>query len=152
MSKTQGDYSGRFIPAYAGNSCGLAPATFLLCGSSPLTRGTLPRRVLSVLCRRFIPAYAGNSHRGELRRDPLSGSSPLTRGTHSLQAVHPRNPSVHPRLRGELHSASAREELTSGSSPLTRGTLFDGILGSDVPRFIPAYAGNSREAPTASQI
>ena len=75
-------FSGRFIPAYAGNSknmesiwevdavhprlrgelCGKRYGSCGLAGSSPLTRGTqiLVRGFARV--GRFIPAYAGNSN------------------------------------------------------------------------------------------
>ena len=93
--------TGRFIPAYAGNSSsatypsrsnsvhprlrGELNCTALvltpLIGSSPLTRGTLSvKRSLSIP-RRFIPAYAGNSW--QVIREC------------TFYAVHPR-------LRGEL--------------------------------------------------
>ena len=133
----------RFIPAYAGNSIFEAPRIvnnavhprlrgelYISCyttahniGSSPLTRGTLAIRSLRISRLRFIPAYAGNSLRPRLdnwRR------------------------AVHPRLRGELFLLILRAVLDVGSSPLTRGTRFCPQRRSDLRRFIPAYAGNSR--------
>ena len=134
----------RFIPAYAGN-------TILACrwsgtstvhprlrgehgimleisdyfsGSSPPTRGTpAPWRLLPGIGR-FIPAYAGNT--------PLPGERPAL-------------PPVHPRLRGEHYIRRNEIRNSSGSSPPTRGTLHhpEHRLGRD--RFIPAYAGNTRQ-------
>ena len=91
----------RFIPAYAGNSknCGggLPQQTVhprlrgelggtnipcsAICGSSPLTRGTLFWDFIEEVDERFIPAYAGNSTLWASVPMPLVGSSPLTRGT-----------------------------------------------------------------------
>ena len=134
-------------------------------GSSPLTRGTLYRggggvfpypvhprlrgelsialaRVVPI-CR-FIPAYAGNSNRTAKERELQVGSSPLTRGTHGVIPNSRAIAAVHPRLRGELNIRTADAMAPTGSSPLTRGTL-DGRKGDpSLPRFIPAYAGNSQ--------
>ena len=71
---------------------------------------------------RFIPAYAGNSS---------TETAPLGKTT------------VHPRLRGELAHILNQDIDTTGSSPLTRGTLQKDIRYKGLPRFIPAYAGNS---------
>ena len=196
-------HSGRFIPAYAGNTDILTrrgiPLTvhprlrgehtgcrcnigFRL-GSSPLTRGTLNAFVLSGGLGRFIPAYAGNtsSHTGRARRAAVHprlrgehamclhrswmmiGSSPLTRGTRRYRRsrfwawrfipAYAGNTaavlsvgiaiSVHPRLRGEHPSEAARSEAANGSSPLTRGTRRAVVLWGRSRRFIPAYAGNT---------
>ena len=94
----------------------------VLCGSSPLTRGTPDEKVDDTLLDRFIPAYAGNSQN-------LCTSQ-------SVQTVHPR-------LRGELMRPALITRLKNGSSPLTRGTL-SGVSAITInDRFIPAYAGNS---------
>ena len=52
---------------------------------------------------------------------------------------------VHPRLRGELAVGSFSDKIVSGSSPLTRGTLELILTRQPSQRFIPAYAGNSRQ-------
>ena len=132
----------RFIPAYAGNASlywtgpssqpvhprirgeryahttSGAPAA----GSSPHTRGTQLPYLLDLVGRRFIPAYAGNA-------------DPHWRGR--------RYPAVHPRIRGERTRARVSRSSYSGSSPHTRGTLQDGFKGTELKRFIPAYAGNA---------
>ena len=97
--------------------------SFALFGSSPLTRGTLTEFLWPRLSMRFIPAYAGNSYR-----------------VHHAQKMR----SVHPRLRGEL--ATDTVSVTGGSSPLTRGTQQETFGARQRPRFIPAYAGNSKLA------
>ena len=91
-------------------------------GSSPLTRGTPLEPQTRPNRNRFIPAYAGNSN---------------------ARACAAKALSVHPRLRGELKFLASHQENSVGSSPLTRGTLLDRRVISEIPRFIPAYAGNS---------
>ena len=133
-------------------------------GSSPLTRGTHDTLLdLANYCR-FIPAYAGNSRyvtrsrellpvhprlRGELTiRISMvictSGSSPLTRGTLNDSPYKALTRTVHPRLRGELFIVGVNVKSRVGSSPLTRGTPKRGAPVSGSGRFIPAYAGNSK--------
>ena len=70
-------------------------------GSSPLARGTRPRRASGRRGRRFIPARAGNTR--------------TSRRCMSVSAVHPRS-------RGE-HGLEGRAAVeAAGSSPLARGT------------------------------
>ena len=115
-------FSGRFIPAYAGNSQAVCTQGRLLSvhprlrgelmtvpkrilktgGSSPLTRGTPQTDLAPGRNARFIPAYAGNSW-----QTPFYGLSVA----------------VHPRLRGELVASI--------------------WILPKFRRFIPAYAGNS---------
>ena len=137
--------------------------SFLIPGSSPLTRGTQKKPRPSERTRRFIPAYAGNSPRCRRTRKTCSGSSPLTRGTpicENLLRYHVRFipayagnsasatllrrvDAVHPRLRGELFQIVDGHNVVAGSSPLTRGTLDQFRRPCHYLRFIPAYAGNS---------
>ena len=91
-------------------------------GSSPLARGTLPRRLGRDRGRRFIPARAGNTS----ARD----------GTRS-------SPPVHPRSRGEHMSTPAGRTGMPGSSPLARGTRCGRRREWIGDRFIPARAGNT---------
>ena len=93
-------------------------------GSSPLTRGTPEIRRFVRVNGRFIPAYAGNS-------EMCSRFIVL--------------PSVHPRLRGELSGFFFVVHNDFGSSPLTRGTPSRALSHTASIRFIPAYAGNSKE-------
>ena len=90
-------------------------------GSSPLARGTGPRRPGGPCGVRFIPACAGN------------GPPSSRRSSHGA---------VHPRLRGERRSAAAWEVAAAGSSPLARGTDERDLLLRVQVRFIPACAGN----------
>ena len=114
-------WSGRFIPAHAGNIA--ASATANRCstvhprtrgehptlrsscaarpGSSPHTRGTFRQHALVRAIYRFIPAHAGNI---------------WSRRTHRPCST------VHPRTRGEHVMLVSCGELFSGSSPHTRGT------------------------------
>ena len=111
----------RFIPARAGNTPRGSPAATrravhprsrgehhgppphltLFLGSSPLARGTRPRRASGRRGRRFIPARAGN-----------------TAGAHSPPPFSP----VHPRSRGEHAGGPRAGWPDDGSSPLARGT------------------------------
>ena len=133
----------RFIPAYAGNSSlihsslmettvhprlrGELASCKCVCshehGSSPLTRGTQRHSSRGPYRRWFIPAYAGNSW---------------------IQCAAQRCSTVHPRLRGELFIVGVNVKSRVGSSPLTRGTPKRGAPVSGSGRFIPAYAGNSK--------
>ena len=145
------EFHGRFIPAYAGNS--VLPAVCMRdrsvhprlrgeltemmrliigsVGSSPLTRGTPPRRICEPRRPRFIPAYAGNS---------------------SSISTELKGAAVHPRLRGELDSQFSAVGKIDGSSPLTRGTRTNHQLRMHPQRFIPAYAGNSSGLATFTWV
>ena len=94
-------------------------------GSSPRARGTLQLGRLSVTATRFIPASAGNTSRG---------------------AGEGRSPPVHPRERGEHLFLEAPGTADAGSSPRARGTPGRGRGLRRCPRFIPASAGNTRQA------
>ena len=155
--------ASRFIPAYAGNSWFTVPLRMPR-GSSPLTRGTRKVGPDELIRLRFIPAYAGNSQDTHLVRDLpsvhprlrgeltirismvicTSGSSPLTRGTLNDSPYKALTRTVHPRLRGELFIVGVNVKSRVGSSPLTRGTPKRGAPVSGSGRFIPAYAGNSK--------
>ena len=133
----------RFIPARAGNTSGSPPRSppppvhprsrgehpmgrpgaYVLCGSSPLARGTRHTCVRYGPLPRFIPARAGNT----TPRRPRCCARP-----------------VHPRSRGEHSSRSMTSSQSSGSSPLARGTPCPLLPAFERPRFIPARAGNTR--------
>ena len=157
-------------PRWRGEHTGTLTAGDVICGSSPLARGTLAMTNHTEARIRFIPAGAGNT------------SQPAT--AHYLHPVHPRwrgehsgpvfqdgdearfipagagntgmcvakSPSlpVHPRWRGE-HPCWARLSGSSlGSSPLARGTLSAANNVDRVIRFIPAGAGNTISGATGS--
>ena len=132
----------RFIPACAGNSrpapsrrwcrtvhprvCGEQPRRRRKkqgsSGSSPRVRGTVKGLVEIDPAVRFIPACAGNR--------PQSGATAFPRP-------------VHPRVCGEQWLTAAPHLPVAGSSPRVRGTDWAGHARHDLPRFIPACAGNS---------
>ena len=74
--------------------------------------------------RRFIPAWAGN-------RASISIPMPPS--------------AVHPRMGGEQPFFTRQMTDYTGSSPHGRGTDCPYILLLILPRFIPAWAGNSRK-------
>ena len=94
-------------------------------GSSPHARGTQVGKVAHDHIARFIPACAGNAAGRESRACPRT---------------------VHPRMRGERPPPRIDPLLDHGSSPHARGTRLRVLHGLDVLRFIPACAGNAREA------
>ena len=96
-------------------------------GSSPLARGTQPRRGCRHGAQRFIPARAGNTNRD--RSSCASGP-------------------VHPRSRGEHTATIGASWCFSGSSPLARGTHMLKALTAAEGRFIPARAGNTTAPAT----
>ena len=136
----QGD--GRFIPAFAGNTC--APTTRRSretvhprvcgehsacqssfpssCGSSPRLRGTLVVVCSLGIIARFIPAFAGNT--------TLWSSS-------SFSCL------VHPRVCGEHTWSGGLSNWAFGSSPRLRGTHGPRGRADAGDRFIPAFAGNT---------
>ena len=142
--------SGRFIPAWAGNTGRAVELRLLFSvhprvggehflgaaqiqtvdGSSPRGRGTRFNRIGRCRGRRFIPAWAGNT-----RRRPVV-----------LIAV-----AVHPRVGGEHPSIVQQYLRYSGSSPRGRGTpsRLPGL--SKRQRFIPAWAGNTWEYSTDAE-
>ena len=69
-------------------------------GSSPLTRGKLPRELVDVLSEGLIPAHAGKTRRPR---------------------PHPCQDAAHPRSRGENSTEGVSMSAVTGSSPLTRG-------------------------------
>ncbi len=94
----------------------------VLCGLSPLARGTHQPQIKFVRRRRFIPAGAGNTH----------GSS------HQCIAL-----TVYPRWRGEHFPKESAVAPDAGLSPLARGTQSPKVFSKDGRRFIPAGAGNT---------
>ena len=133
----------RFIPAHAGNrrvwppAPGSAPVhprargeqmsfagpAARFPGSSPRTRGTVPKALRQAWPPRFIPAHAGNS---------FLGCTVFRLGA------------VHPRARGEQAVVVAICSTVGGSSPRTRGTGRARAGARPRARFIPAHAGNRR--------
>ena len=85
-------------------------------------RGTHRQHVHADILERFIPAYAGNTANMDKK---------------------PHTAAVHPRVCGEHRTLMLWSVRKAGSSPRMRGTprrLFP-LVG--IPRFIPAYAGNT---------
>ncbi len=100
-------------------------------GSSPRLRGTPNRRRRHRRWRRFIPAPAGNT--------------PHRRG------CFPAAP-VHPRACGEHERTKAFRRRKVGSSPRLRGTHGLWQEPHTRRRFIPAPAGNTRDAGRQGRV
>jgi len=98
-------------------------------GSSPHTRGALPRdRRQRPVCR-IIPAYAGST------------SSPTRRRSRMAD---------HPRIRGEHLRDTIIDAQQKGSSPHTRGALRVLTVMLTGRGIIPAYAGSTGGVPRDS--
>src|ERR1039457_5892492 len=95
----------------------------VLLGSSPRVRGTVGLQCHAYATTRFIPARAGNGWKCVL-----------------LACLS----TVHPRAGGERQPNSRQRLQQLGSSPRVRGTAATGLPVAQVPRFIPARAGNGR--------
>ncbi len=139
----------RFIPAWAGNTCSYCSAACSASvhprvggehphplqrhltddGSSPRGRGTPPARVGCAGPARFIPAWAGNT---------------------GHQHRHAAAAAVHPRVGGEHRARPRLYAPPRGSSPRGRGTLAVRSLRLPLPRFIPAWAGNTQTTITTT--
>ncbi len=91
-------------------------------GSSPQARGTLGAGCRSVARSGFIPAGAGNARSA---------------------AVGVPKAAVHPRRRGERIGRRPCIVAQVGSSPQARGTHARFRRWTEIPRFIPAGAGNA---------
>ena len=142
-------WSGRFIPARAGNTRWLTkerPRSSVhprsrgehreeliqrrrAAGSSPLARGTRGTARTARAANRFIPARAGNT---------------------MWSSISTAAPTVHPRSRGEHFWPAPGAALVAGSSPLARGTRLRPRERCGWGRFIPARAGNTAPSPAAS--
>ncbi len=112
-------------PRWRGELIYSKPSECIPGGLSPLARGTQYLQHPQEHQRRFIPAGAGNSHK--LVKQTLPGS-------------------VYPRWRGELAYRLVIAPPQLGLSPLARGTRRLPPAQPWIFRFIPAGAGNSRNA------
>ena len=93
-----------------------------LSGSSPLTRGKLPSRLVYPNFTGLIPAHAGKTA--------------LHTGDRPSNWAHPRSRGENPMTREYLGAAD-------GSSPLTRGKLIPVFPSATAPGLIPAHAGKT---------
>ncbi|VFB07669.1 Domain of uncharacterised function (DUF2825) [Corynebacterium striatum] len=113
---------GRAHPRLRGADWRSNLAALNLRGSSPLTRGGLPRAWTPDGQPGLIPAYAGRT----INPPNLKTST-----------------RAHPRLRGADASSTHAPRHPKGSSPLTRGGPFVAELKQDPSGLIPAYAGRT---------
>ena len=140
--EAQQDLVYRFIPALAGNIvpevtpeagsavhprargehpfCGQVRVS--RDGSSPRSRGTLPRRTLPTGSTRFIPALAGNMRWRRTRTGAIS-VHPRARGEHGgVPSRQPHRNRFIPALAGNIHHDVSSLFRFFGSSPRSRGT------------------------------
>ncbi len=116
-------------PRWRGEHASAAQLRPSSAGSSPLARGTRWFASSRTGMFWFIPAGAGNTATNCAR----TASNP-----------------VHPRWRGEHAPGLRNINAAAGSSPLARGTRHKAHAPGLHLRFIPAGAGNTATAPTAS--
>ena len=142
---------GRIIPAYAGSTVALifkfplhpdhprirgehTPHPSLpsqTTGSSPHTRGALHAPGAAIAQWRIIPAYAGSTRSWAIVLLTLAD---------------------HPRIRGEHELVVVGHDEPQGSSPHTRGALSFPRRPPALDGIIPAYAGSTRKAWSASSV
>ena len=112
-------------PRIRGEHRGGASGTDDIPGSSPHTRGALPKLFETLHLTRIIPAYAGSTCAGSLANS--AGRD-------------------HPRIRGEHSSPPTPTRRAAGSSPHTRGARRGTGQRLRRRRIIPAYAGSTGSA------
>ncbi len=100
-------------------------------GSSPRVRGTQSIRTKFLNRSWFIPACAGNT---------------------SEKLLISNYTTVHPRVCGEHYSNHISASIMDGSSPRVRGTRNNPSAYNKPSRFIPACAGNTRQAALIAEI
>ena len=115
-------------------------------GSSPRVRGTLDDVQPAVVYQPVHPRVCGE--RAVVAADGVDddGSSPRVRGTRKVTRSFVREATVHPRVCGERDGTLWLLDDSSGSSPRVRGTRVYAGRGRGANRFIPACAGNARDA------
>ena len=96
--------------------------SFMVLGSSPLTRGKRYASSMFATTNGLIPAHAGKT------TPPSTNSEPLR---------------AHPRSRGENRTFASGQSSETGSSPLTRGKRRRLQLARQLPGLIPAHAGKT---------
>ena len=119
-------FCGWFLSGDHPRGCGehstSVPAKMALRGSSPRMRGTQGDAHPNEQTPRIIPADAGNTR---VRGQACAGCRD------------------HPRGCGEHSARLRRLSASAGSSPRMRGTPKPSATGSQIPRIIPADAGNT---------
>ena len=115
-------WQGWAHPRSRGENLLRIPASELVKGSSPLTRGK----------------HLGVSHGGHVQ-----GLIPAHAGKTSNSAVHTRRSRAHPRSRGENKPVTRVVTRPAGSSPLTRGKRPRANQRALRVRLIPAHAGKT---------
>ena len=139
-------------------------------GSSPHTRGAHAALDVEGLAARIIPAYAGSTRSGALSTRGAR-DHPRIRGEHAGFVVKltiagriipayagstwfRESPTAsaadHPRIRGEHSPLLSLRPGGHGSSPHTRGAPRRRLGRGPASRIIPAYAGSTRKAWSAS--
>ena len=126
LRKTKRTVRARDHPRVCGEHAWFAATSYVAAGSSPRMRGTLSEVWVFRLLRGIIPAYAGNTK--------LSGSSVSVLGDH-------------PRVCGEHDKQGNLPQVGTGSSPRMRGTPRQCVVERVDVGIIPAYAGNTLQAP-----
>ena len=118
----QGEIRSRAHPRSRGENVGSHRLLTATQGSSPLTRGKLPRADHRDIRHGLIPAHAGKTAR-----------------------LRPRGwrRRAHPRSRGENPNRRRQSPAPRGSSPLTRGKRASAHTPAGHTGLIPAHAGKT---------
>ena len=121
-------------------------------GSSPHTRGALPRGGNPHFRRRIIPAYAGSTPSAPSVSHP-SGDHPRIRGEHnSISTSHRLGIGIIPAYAGSTADIAERFPDHDGSSPHTRGAQTRARRQKLPKRIIPAYAGSTAHTAEKTMI
>ena len=112
-------------------------------GSSPLTRGKPPPRVVTAAHPAAHPRSRGENS-GKLRYSKVvEGSSPLTRGKHAASAQRFADLGLIPAHAGKTLGRVGGLNIGGSSSPLTRGKRARAASEMVPGGLIPAHAGKT---------
>ena len=136
-------WSGRFTPAYAGNTL-LSHCRTPQMWVHPRIRGEYS--YVQGISKPFpgSPPHTRGIRDGKNFKNGMKGFTPAYAGNTGCLLSHSVLREVHPRIRGEYPGAPALCSVWGGSPPHTRGILSRWFCAAMYRRFTPAYAGNTK--------